>query len=278
MNDVKTLKLDTLTQADMQAVLALSEEAGWTQVADDWALMMKHGSCIGYRDPSGRPVASGVALPMDDQIGWVSMVLVTKKWQRKGLATKIVENCCDWLEGQGIIPLLDATPDGRTVYSQMGFHDQLAITRWRRDDQIARDVSSGSPARADDLIWIADYDSEIFGARRSSILGDLITRGPAYVAKDQSGCLLGREGRGVTQIGPLSADNLPIAVNLLDAALASLSDTVTIDAFDAQTEFAEHLAARGFKAQRHFTRMIRGSVRTIGDTSRAFAAAGPELG
>jgi len=278
MNDVETLRFDTLTPADMQGVLALSEEAGWTQVADDWALMMKQGSCIGYRDPSGRPIASGVALPMDDQIGWVSMVLVTKSWQRKGLATKIVEKCCEWLEGQGIIPLLDATPDGRTVYSQMGFQDQLAITRWRVDTEVPGNEASVGPARADDLIWIADYDEEVFGARRTPILGDLIMRGPAYAANGNAGFLLGREGRGVTQIGPLSAENLSIAINLLDAALAPLSGAVTIDAFAAQAEFTDHLAARGFKAQRSFTRMIRGPVRIIGDASRAFAAAGPELG
>ncbi|MCC3305228.1 GNAT family N-acetyltransferase [Sneathiella sp. HT1-7] len=278
MNDLETLQFGTLTLDDMAAVLALSEEAGWTQVSDDWALMMTTGSCVGFRDKTGVPIASGVALPMDDKIGWVSMILVTKDWQRKGLATKLVENCCNWLEEQGITPLLDATPDGRAVYSKMGFSDQLGITRWRCEAITAVKEEEDCQARADDLIWISDYDAEVFGACRPSIVGNLMMRGPAFVDKNQNGILLGREGRGVTQIGPISAENGTIAANLLDAALSSLSGTVTIDAFDAQLEFASHLAARGFKAQRGFTRMTRGPVTPLGKASHAFAAAGPELG
>ncbi|MZR32315.1 GNAT family N-acetyltransferase [Sneathiella litorea] len=278
MTDVETLTFDTLTSDDIEAVLALSEEAGWTQVADDWALMMTRGYCIGFRDPSGMPIASGVALPMDESIGWVSMVLVTKAWQRKGLATKIVEKCCGWLESKGITPLLDATPDGRAVYSQMGFFDQLGITRWRRTEGSINTNASAQPARADDLTWIAKYDAAVFGAHRPAILGSLMARGPAFVAENQAGTLLGREGRGVTQIGPVSAENVGVALDLLDAGLATLSGTVTIDAYDAQEEFAREISVRGFEAQRGFTRMIRGPARVIGDTSRAFAAAGPELG
>lgn len=278
MTDVEALEFGALTADDMTAVVALSKEAGWTQVADDWALMMRHGNCVGFRDLSGMPIASGLALPMGDEYGWVSMVLVTKAWQRMGLATRIVDHCCGWLKGQGITPLLDATPAGRTVYSKMGFSDQLGITRWRREGDSLPTRETVRQASADDLVWIADFDAKVFGAMRPFILGDLLTRGPAFVGKDQGGFLLGRRGRGITQIGPLSAMNDATAIDLLEAALSSLSGAVTIDAFDAQDEFTRHLIALGFKEQRSFTRMIRGPVRTIGKVSRAYAAAGPELG
>ncbi|MAZ04540.1 MAG: hypothetical protein CMN56_15510, partial [Sneathiella sp.] len=68
------------------------------------------------------------------------------------------------------------------------------------------------------------------------------------------------------------------AKSLLDTAIASISGTITIDAFDAQEGFASHLTACGFTVQRGFTRMIRGPVRTMGDPVLAYAAAGPELG
>ena len=278
MTSVDALTFDDLTPDDMEAVLNLSGEAGWTQVADDWRLMMGLGYCAGFRDPSGVPIASGVALPMDDRYGWVSMVLVTRDWQRKGLATRIVDKCCEWLEGKGITPLLDATPDGRTVYSQMGFHDLLSISRWRREGDDFGGEATASPARAETLTWIADYDAKAFGAHRPSILGDLMTRGPAFVVDHEAGFLLGREGRGVTQLGPVSANDEAIAKSLLDTAVASISGTITIDAFDAQEGFASHLTTCGFAVQRGFTRMIRGPVRTMGDPTLAYAAAGPELG
>ncbi|WP_340149077.1 GNAT family N-acetyltransferase [uncultured Sneathiella sp.] len=278
MTSVDALTFDDLTPDDMEAVLSLSGEAGWTQVADDWRLMMGLGYCAGFRDPSGVPIASGVALPMDDRYGWISMILVTKSWQRKGLATKLVDKCCDWLEERGITPLLDATPAGRTVYSQMGFHDLLGISRWRREGGVSGGKAMASPAQAEALTWIAYYDAKVFGAYRPSILGDLMTRGPAFVADHEAGFLLGREGRGVTQLGPVSANDEAAAKNLLDTAIASISGTITIDAFDAQEGFASHLMACGFTVQRGFTRMIRGTVRTMGDPALAYAAAGPELG
>lgn len=276
MGDIETGPAEPLGPADMDDALALVAEAGWNQTAADWALMMEHGHCIGFRDAGGRVVASALALPMGGRCGWISMVLVTRAFRRRGLATHLVNECTAWLEDRGITPLLDATPDGALVYARMGFTGLLGITRWQRAGD-GQDASVRQPAHKPDLDALARYDAAVFGAERGFILADLARRGP--VAGDgEHGFLLGRRGRLATQIGPVSADGEKMAIDLLEEGLASLGGPVFIDTFDTQEGFVRHLEKRGFTRQRTYTRMIRGKALAFGDAARGFATAGPELG
>ncbi|MDN2567595.1 GNAT family N-acetyltransferase, partial [Aquibium sp. A9E412] len=255
------LVFDRLGPGDIAGALALSAEAGWNQTAEDWALMMRHGHCTGYRDRDGRPVASALALPMGAGVGWISMVLVTADWRRRGLATRLVEDSARWLEDRGITPLLDATPDGAAVYRRMGFVGLCEIRRWQRAAGPREAPGAGvRPAGAGDLDAIAALDAAAFGAERRFVLADLMARGPALVNRSGGGFLLGRRGRLAMQIGPVTAADEATAVRLLRAALAGLDGPVFVDAFDARTGFAEALAAAGFSVQRPFTRMMRGEA------------------
>ncbi|MGO4839864.1 GNAT family N-acetyltransferase, partial [Rhizobiaceae sp. 2RAB30] len=100
-----------LGQSDVEACLRLSDEAGWNQTAEDWGLFLRHGTTIGVRSDDGSLVASAAALPYD-RFGFVSMVLVTAAWRRRGLATGLVDRCVETLTSRGLVPVLDATPAG----------------------------------------------------------------------------------------------------------------------------------------------------------------------
>lgn len=270
-----------LGPADVPAALALSSEARWNQTGADWSLMMAHGRVIGFRGAGGNPVATALALPMGEAIGWISMVLVAAAWRRRGLASRLVEDCVAWLEARGITPVLDATPDGEQVYARMGFGRLLALTRWQRANGQARRASLPVRRAGEaDLAQICACDRSVFGAERTFVLADLLRREGAIALTIAGGrdFLLARRGRLATQIGPVSAEDGTRAIALLDEALGEIRGPVFIDAYDVQGEFGAHLEALGFTVQRSFARMMRGGAVPFGDERRRFAAAGPELG
>jgi GNAT superfamily N-acetyltransferase len=262
-------------------VLALAAEAGWNQAAADIALFVDHGRLIGVTDDNGRLIASAAALPMGPAIGWVSMVLVTAASRRRGIATRLVEECVAWLAANGRAAVLDATELGREVYARMGFEKIATLTRWGRAATASAVPHAAAPDAAAQLPAIAAYDAAVFGAPRAFVLADMLGR-PGGVVRlaggGANGFLLTRAGRLATEIGPVSADDTPTGVALLEDALAALPGRLMIDVFDAQPDIGRLLAARGFAVERRFYRMVRGGTGQLGDPARAFASAGPEIG
>lgn len=115
---------------DLRAALRLSREPGWNQVAADWRLMLKVGDSFGLASNENRLVASGLTVPFRGQFGWISMILVTAPFRRRGLATYLMGRCIAALRARGFVPALDATPEGRAVYRSLGFRDVYRITRF----------------------------------------------------------------------------------------------------------------------------------------------------
>jgi len=281
MGNTEDLAIVPLGEAAIADGLALVEEAGWNQVADDWRVMIRNGHTIGCRDGSGRFVASGLAMPYGEGIGWISMVLVAGAWRRRGIATRIVEHCAQWLEARGITPVLDATPAGATVYRQMGFVGVTGMTRWHRERGVVAMPGTVRPVIGEDLPAIARMDAEVFGGARRFLLEDLLSRSGAIAMAATGpsiGFALSRKGRVATQIGPVFAQDSATAIDLVDGMLAVIDGPVLIDAFDRQDALVRHLEERGFAPQRPFERMARGPNRDFGVAERSFAAAGPELG
>ena len=129
-NTMDIIKLDDRFLTD---ALALSNEANWNQVADDWAMMITAGEAIGFQDASGRLIASALTLPYGDQFGWISMVIVTQLHQKQGLATRLLNSCIQRLEDKHLVPLLDATSAGENVYRPLGFLPHFGFERWEHE-------------------------------------------------------------------------------------------------------------------------------------------------
>ena len=77
---------------DAQAGMALSTEAGWNQNEADWRFFLSQGAVFGMRD-GPRLVATAALLPYSAGNAWISMVLVTANFRRRGIATKLVDAC-----------------------------------------------------------------------------------------------------------------------------------------------------------------------------------------
>src|SRR5882724_9732164 len=131
MDDIDRATPETLGPRDAVAGLALTDEVGWNQSYDDWLFFLTHGTVFGLRDGEGRPVATAALLPYPPA-AWISMVLVTASKRRRGLARRLMEACIAAAGRVGVIPWLDATAAGATVYGPMGFHPTLTVQRFRR--------------------------------------------------------------------------------------------------------------------------------------------------
>ncbi len=96
MSSTDTLQPIPLDAAWISRALLLSEEAGWNQNAADWAVFFTYGTVLGFAIDD-RLVATAAVLPYGSAFGWVSMVLVTAEWRRRGLATRLVAACASLL-------------------------------------------------------------------------------------------------------------------------------------------------------------------------------------
>jgi GNAT superfamily N-acetyltransferase len=279
------LREHTLGEAQLAACLALSRAAGWNQNAADWRLMLEIGRGWGLSLADGTLVASTLVLPYG-AFAWISMVLVQPEHRRMGYASRLLRRALAELRAARLTPVLDATPAGRAVYLQEGFHDTWTFKRYQ-----LRARRAASADRPNDIRMLAErdwprilaLDGRAFGASRERLLRALAARRPdaALVlerAGDIRGFLLGREGREASQLGPLVADDADTAVALLDAGLRQLTAPLYLDAVDHAAPLAAWLAAQGFEVQRPFTRMVHGAGPAPGDASKVMLVAGPELG
>lgn len=265
------LVLERLTERDVDSGMVLSTEAGWNQTPDDWRHFILHGHAFGFRETEGKLVASAAALPYDGPYGFVGMVLVTQQWRRQGLATRLVDRCVDELQALGRVPVLDATPDGVTVYSRQGFLRQFDFDRWQGS------VAGVSPV-AQDAPPVNELDSAVNGAQRDQLMIDFLSRAGTVAVGDASGFALIRAGRRALQAGPVVAPDESAAINLIVRLFEQVSGLVFIDVPAVWTRLGDWLRANGFEIQRSFTRMALGRAEPFCRQDRLFAVAGPEFG
>jgi GNAT superfamily N-acetyltransferase len=277
-----------MTAADAEAALLLSAEAGWNQTAEDWRFMLRVGQGVGVRDASGRWIGSSLALPVGEDLSWISMVLVAKDRRRRGLGTRLMCRCVEAVQRADRAAGLDATEFGRSVYFPLGFRDLYPISRlWLEIPIPAEALPTGHQIRplvAADLVAIDAFDASRSAMERGPVLEYLLWQAPssAFVVEVEErivGYILGRPGRAAFQIGPLVADDENVACALVANALVGANLPVILDMPDAHPGLRRWLDGAGAVRQRGFMRMTLGEpARGLADTSRIFALAGPELG
>lgn len=274
-----------LGPGDLDGALALTREAGWNQVADDWRTMLELGEGFGIR-VGDRLVATAIALPYDD-FGWLGMVLTAADHRRKGFATRLLDRCIAALETRGLVPGLDTTPAGKPVYEKLGFRPIYGLKRFVLERAVDQPPPPWGVAfrrvQARDLAEIATYDVPVFGADRSALIAHLFGRRPAqaWIARGGGqvvGYCLGRDGHDALHVGPVVADHAVIALGLMARAVEGAQRRVYVDCPDSQVPVVGWLGSHGAQAQRPLTRMLKGRSAPFDDANRIYAFAGPELG
>lgn len=275
MGDIDHLAIVQLGPDDAREALVLSSEARWNQNEADWRFFLAAGTVFGVRDGDGRLIATAALLPYTSDNAWISMVLVTQNWRRRGLATKLLDACLDASAKRGLTTWLDATPAGAAVYGPLGFTPTLELRRLR----LAGSPTAAAPQLGFDssLDGLISLDRSAMGFDRSVLLRELGRRPGSRLVSDGGGVALVRDGCTARQLGPLFADDIASATALVETIVQSETGPILIDVVGEHHEFLENLTGAGWTMERPFQRMRFGRA-TIQNARPPFAVAGPEYG
>jgi GNAT superfamily N-acetyltransferase len=273
------LDIEELSPAEAGTGLALSDEAGWNQTLDDWRRFLTRGTVFGMRDGAGRVIATAALLP-SPPVTWISMVLVTANWRRRGLANVLMRRCLETARERALEPWLDATPAGAAVYRPMGFAETgVGLARLRRTSAVSNTQPKQTLSAAS-LQKLLDADRRTMGFDRGDLIRHFAARAGSSLYETEAAIALVRSGRKARQIGPVYADGHRAAIELFDCILDEESGSLIIDLSAAHSEAHEFLLSRGFVFERPFSRMRfgDGAPKAIGGNPELMAVIGPEFG
>jgi GNAT superfamily N-acetyltransferase len=277
MADIDRVAVVRLGVHDAPAGLVLSTEAHWNQNEADWRFFLSLGTVFGVRDAEDRLVATAALLPYTSGNAWISMVLVTANWRRRGIATRLVDACLAAAAKQELTTWLDATPDGATVYGPLGFSPTLQLRRLRLDNAPSAKAEKPPPLSPGNMENFAARDRSAMGFERGSLLGEISGRSGSRLWSNRKALALVRDGRKARHIGPLFADSPEQALALVHEIVRSKNGPLLIDAVHQQQQFLNGLTGSGWSIERPFQRMRFGRTTAL-PAELPFAVAGPEYG
>ncbi|MFN0110609.1 MAG: GNAT family N-acetyltransferase [Blastocatellia bacterium] len=281
-----TIQFRAMTAEDIPAGLRLCRLARWNQLQRDWELFLQlspAGCRVAVKD--GQVIGTVTTVNYENIFSWIGMVLVDPAERRQGIGARLMREALDVLKDEPLVGL-DATPAGHEVYLKLGFTDECSFSRMETVvEGIATDENN--PARqmtAADLLQVFELDRKVFGADRRLMLEWMFAGAPelAWVLPREGnivGYALGRHGFNFEHLGPVVAEDVQSAKQLVSAYLAEQAGKpFIIDAAHHEPEWLRWLEAAGFKQQRPFIRMFRGDAPRPGLPEKQFAILGPEFG
>lgn len=275
-----------MTIQDISFGQKLSSLAGWNQTETDWAMLLEQSNAGSFLACYNRVEAGTVTtVTYQNQLSWVGMILVAPEFQHLGIGTALLRAAIQAVKAPGVV-CLDATPAGKPLYDKLGFHDLYCIGRWLRPPGSLemQSVIQCHPLTQESLPAILAYDRPVFGADRTGILSTFQRNASSlalFAEYDHEimGFCLGRIGLKYVQIGPVIADCLEIARDLLLGALQTCThQQVILDNTLHHPGWNHLLHDLGFVEQRPFIRMCLGEFIIPEHHARQFAIAGPEIG
>jgi len=274
-----------MNTADIPAGIQLCRANRWNQLPRDLqiCLQLSPDDCR-VAVSEEKIVGSVTTIRYQHAFSWIGMLLVDPSFQRQGIGMQLLQEALHILRNEASVKL-DATPAGRGVYLKMDFKDELRLSRMQSTvrPSILR-TTKARPIQEHELHKTASFDQNIFGASRKSLL-EWAHKGAPHLAflvdegAEVTGYCLGRKGFSFTQIGPVIANDLAIAQDLVSAALGNCTgQPVILDIPHHHPQWQSWLTSIGFSEQRPFVPMCRGNNTSHGIPEKQFAILGPELG
>ena len=138
------MRLRVMTEQDVAGGLHLNTLSGWNQTAADWQRFLKnspHG-CFVMED-DGKIEGTATTINYGNRFAWIGMVLVDPEYRKQGIGTQLLKKTVEYLDEENIRSMkLDATPQGKPIYTKLGFVEEYEIERW-----IRKRPSTPSPRR-----------------------------------------------------------------------------------------------------------------------------------
>ena len=273
---------------DIQQAMELKEAENWNQTEEDWKFFLKLNPDLCWVATTKEKVVGTVtAINYNNYLSWIGMMLVSKHYRGQGLSTKLLACILEKLKPCPVVKL-DATAEGRFVYTKFGFKDEFTIYRMVR--QAHRETINHEEESSVEIVTeknfeeVVAFDQEIYGAHRADLLRYLRETSllsPLLIRSNQivSGYAFSRVGCNYHQIGPVGASNTVDARILLASALKYLGKfPLVVDILASQHELVRWLEDCGFEIQRQFVRMYYQEHSAFGNIKNQFLIAGPEFG
>lgn len=274
-----------MSHVDIPFGLQLCRNNNWNQLARDWELFLNLSpdDCR-VAIENEKITGSVTTISYQRKFSWIGMLLVDPSHQRKGIGKKLLNEALHILRNEETVKL-DATPAGRELYQQLDFKDEYQLLRMQNVITTTANINStATPLQKNDLHKIIAFDTIVFGANREALL-QWFWEGAnefAFIINENHsvvGYCLGRRGYHFNQIGPVVANSINQAKQLVAAALNNCNTKpVIIDALLRNSEWIDWLKDIGFVEQRTFTRMYKGVNRYPGTPEKQYTIAGPEYG
>lgn len=285
----KAFIIREMRPGDITGAMKLSTAEGWNQTENDWRFLVENlqNTCI-VAECSNTIIATATALNYSGIVAWIGMMLVAEEFRGQGVGNSLLTDIVKKLSSFKSVKL-DATPAGQNVYKKFGFKDEFEIVRMTN-----LSVSNIS-LQNDEKIFserielkylneIIDFDENIFGVNRSSLIKYMLSEYPqkAWMIKRNNlieGVALGRVGNKYHHIGPVFAANISDAKNLINSALNELKNKpVVADVLFDKKDIISWLNTNGFTVQRKFMRMYKGEDLFPGNIRNQYLICGPEFG
>lgn len=278
------LSVRPLNEHDLDFVDLLVAEAGWNQLRSDWRRILRcssDGCFAGFID--GRLVGTVTTTTYGQDLGWIGMMLVHPSYRRRGVASALMSQSLEYLRERVHCIKLDATPEGRLVYEQLGFEVEWDFFRWIRDSAAASSLTEPDALPVPSHSWVPaeiervmQLDQIALGVNRSKLLKELGAASRVVTAEDGFG--MTRLGRLAGYLGPVIARNGRFAESLLTELINPIPGQIFWDV-PGPNQLASEIARRlSFRPERKLTRMRLGRMAVEPVVELQFAIAGPETG
>ena len=280
-----------MMKADIPGGMRLKDLAGWNQTSADWARFLESAQegCFAL-ELDGAIRGTAATINYQGRFAWVGMVLVDPDYRGRGIGTKLLERCIEYLDAIRIPCIkLDATPLGKPIYEKLGFATEYEIERWTLK-RVCNDPARGEPLSSNELMpaplleHILKADREVFGADRIALLRSVHHDAPLFTdgvwnSGGVEGYGFGRIGSFADHLGPWIAKDGETARRMLEGFLErSTRETVVTDCMKANPFLKNLLESFGFEYSRPLTRMFRGRNDFAGRPELVCSILGPEFG
>jgi GNAT superfamily N-acetyltransferase len=210
----------TMEPADLRDALDLAATEGWNPGLEDAAAFYAadpDGFFVGELD--GRPIAYISAVKYGNRYGFMGLYIVREGYRGKGYGFQMWQHAVNYLGD--MVTGLDGVPAQIENYRRDGFLYAYRQMRFRTDGAgMSADNSIAEATPGSMFDQIADYDSSVFGIRRTAFLNKWLQMPQAAVFHTMSdstvtGYAVVRKCGVGYKIGPLFADDADVAEALL---------------------------------------------------------------
>ncbi|MCG8915793.1 GNAT family N-acetyltransferase [Actinokineospora sp. PR83] len=242
-----TAPVRRLGPADLEACLELGADRDWPREEHKWRLLFAVGQVYGIDDPRGGLAAVVVGTPYGDSVTAISMMLVAREHERRGLGRRVLGEA---LERTGTASaLLTATPMGKPLYEAMGFRTVGQCATYGGTLTGVEPSGVSRPFTAADLPAVTDLDTEVFGAPRTGLVAALPGFTSALRVVDSPGGITAFGGAwpntDTTVLGPVTAPDADTGIALLCDLAAAAPGPVRVDVDHRQPRVLEWVEEHG---------------------------------